>query len=236
MPADLLAALTATNSAALHRLRAGLSNDCVISVELGPGYLGSQSPHLTAFKNMAYLMRAEGWQAEKESRTNDAARIYLATMQFGQKSSRGGVMIDRLVGIAAENIGFYALLKFTNSLPAKDCREVARALEKFDAESESAEQVLANEALWVRRAIPLRERAFEGVRQIFSGQTKATKANFENKMAGQQRAIRQTMVIFASRAYQLEKGFSPKSASALVPEYLQAVPQDLSTGQKLALP
>jgi hypothetical protein len=44
------------------------------------------------------------------------------------------------------------------------------------------------------------------------------------------------MIALAARAYELDKGHRPASATDLVPDYLKAVPQDPATGTNIVSP
>jgi hypothetical protein len=55
----------------------------------------------------------------------------------------------------------------------------------------------------------------------------------EEKFNKQQMKTRQLAVDLAARAYELDKGKPPASIANLVPEYLQAIPQDPFTGTNL---
>ena len=86
-----------------------------------------------------------------ENRPADAAEAYLARIRLGHAISRGGVMIDSLVGMAIEALGMAPLEKLAPNLDAKQCREAASALETCESGREPAETILQQEKAWARR-------------------------------------------------------------------------------------
>ena len=89
-----------------------------------------------------------------ENRPGDAAKSYLDTIRLGNKSARGGVLIDHLVGIAIEAMGTAGLQKLVDQLDAKTCRETAATLETLDAQEPTWKEVMQQEDAWSRRTYP----------------------------------------------------------------------------------
>ncbi len=218
-----LADLVATNETALKFLREGLTHECRVPENYSRDSFAGMTTILASFKQSVLLSRAEGKLAQLEGRTNDAARIYLDIVRFGQESSRGGVLIDRLVGIACENVGLRALKLLSQSLDAKECAELARTLEGIDAKEEPMTETLAHESEFHQKITNLREKLVALVH--FRDRQAAIKRVTEkvNNNAANRRRI---MVDFATRAYELDKGRRPASSAELVPGYLKAVPEN----------
>jgi hypothetical protein len=97
--------LVTENRSALELARLGCQRDCRVTTDYHrsiEAYMAAHMPVLGEFKKIGLAFRAEGELAEREGRTNDAARVYLDGIRFGQEVCRGGLVIDRLVGIACE--------------------------------------------------------------------------------------------------------------------------------------
>ena len=94
---------------------------------------------------------AEGRLAEMENRPGDAVKSYLDAIRLGNKSARGGILIDQLVGTAIEAIGTSHLQKLVDRLDAKSCRETAATLETLDAQRQTWNEVMQQEHAWSRR-------------------------------------------------------------------------------------
>jgi hypothetical protein len=233
MSRDALTALISQNENALRFLRIGLTHDSRIPADYSIRRQTNMASVLMSFKSSAFLLTAEGRLAELDGRTNDAAKIYLDTVRFGQASSRGGVIIDRLVGTACEIIGLRKLQPLSPVLPAKNCAEIARALEDIDAREESPGDMIAQEKIYVNKTTSFPWRvaqiiAFKDVRDIRKKSIDKLNANTLSR--------RQVMLNFAARAYELDQGHRPTNVADLVPTYLNATPKDPVTGADLAIP
>ena len=177
-------------------------------------------------------LEAEGQLAELDHRPQDAARAYLDAIRLGHECSRGGVIIDSLVGISIQAIGLTPLEKLKPSLDAKQCREVAVALEDIDSRREPINEVLQQEKAWVRATYGWKTTFL----QIISfRQIHASRQKYLNRMANIQKQTETASLDFAARGYELEHAEKAKSAKNLTPGYLKAIPKDTTTGKSLTI-
>jgi len=223
----------ASNALSLRLIRQGASKKCRISVPYSNTYINQRMTELKSGKQLALLLQADGRLAELEQRTNDAARIHLETIRYGQEFCRGGVIIDRLVGIACETIGTISLQRITSGLDAKTCRLAAKQLQEADYSREPLKDVLYNEQAWMRASANLRERIQVMIPIESLNPSRRVRKGFVQKCNQAELQLRRLMVDLATRAYELEHCQPPKSLNELVPEYLDAVPLDPATGTKL---
>ncbi len=140
------------NAEALKLVRDGLTKQCRVPLSFSTNYFRLRS--LSDVKRVAYLLEAEGRVAELEGRTNAAARIYVETVRYGQESCRGGVIVERLVGIACESLGVNSLQRITGTLDAGTCRASSKELQEMERRKESATDVFPNETGRVYRHLP----------------------------------------------------------------------------------
>jgi len=82
-------------------------------------------PQLARFRDLARLLVIEGSLAEREGRLADAADSYLDALRLGDDISRGGPLLNRIVGIAVEDLAVPAL---SCLLPRLDCGTAERVL------------------------------------------------------------------------------------------------------------
>ncbi|MDB6065597.1 MAG: hypothetical protein JWR26_1805 [Pedosphaera sp.] len=230
MPQDDLRALVVTNEEALKLVRVGLTRKCRVPINYSQDYFERILPELLGFKALTFVLCAEGKLAEQEGRTNDAAKIYMEAIRFGQESSRGGVIMSRLVGMVCELIARKHLQPLANRLDAAQDRGIIETLATVDATEEAPEKTLKQETALIRKVASFKEQ-FEAL--IHYKDERAFEADFVAKVQKNRLERRQTMIAFAARAYELEKGKSPGSMSDLVPGYLKAIPQDPTTGTNL---
>jgi hypothetical protein len=216
------------NSNALQIARAGLGKKIQVPVEFSVNYAGNHLPELAGLKLTAQAFVAESKLAEMGQRPNEGAQSSVDAIRLGVESQRGGILLDGLVGIAIEKMATTQLEHFVDSLDAKSCREIARALKNLDAQKQTWEQILKQEHHWSARAFP-------GWQHIVGNwftykQIRATEANGEKRFNAQEIKTRSLMIMFATKAYELENGHRPNSTHDLVPGYLKSVPQDTTTG------
>lgn len=228
--------LVSQNVEPLRLVHLGLSRECRVTTDFSTNaatYLGRHMPELASLKELCRVLTAEGRLAELEDRRSDAARSYLDAIRFGQESARGGLMIDKLVGLACEARAEDSLRGLINSLDAKQCREVIEGLELIRRRSESAENVLEQEKFYFRHVSGWRDRY---VGFLMSRAMKPAQVNLVQKCRDQARKANVLLLDAAVHAYELEKGERPKSLGELVPSYLKAIPLDPTTGTKLDYP
>jgi len=227
-----LRSFVSQNTNALNLVRLGLSKQCRVPVEFTMNYLNRRLPELAAVKQLALALAAEGRLAELEQRTNDALTTYIDTVRLGHEAVRGGVMIDKLVGVACEAIGLKRLRTLAADLTAQESRHVARALEQVDQQGESPEEVLRMERTWSRRSAGLTARI---ALLIQSRSLKKVEQSLVQNCHQRDLERRKLMLQLAIRACEAERGKKPDSASALVPQYLSSIPVDPFTGTNLSL-
>jgi hypothetical protein len=221
----------AENAEVLKLVREGLGKQCRVPILFSTNHLVLRS--LSDVKRVARLLQAEGRLAELEGRTNDAARVCLETIRYGGESCRGGVMMDRLVGIVCETIGGNSLQKIMGALDARTCRALSKQLQEIERRQEPVTDVVRNEAEWVRRTFPVWQRIHAMIPIETLNPLKRVRRDFVQKCNRSELQLRWLKIDLATRAYELEHGRHPKSLNELVPDYLDAVPVDPATGTKL---
>ena len=121
MKSEELRELVAKNSGALQAARTSLQEDCAVPLQFSPNWVSRHFSELPSYKKLAQAFIAEGQLAGMENRPGDAAKSYLDAIRLGNKSARGGVLIDQLVGTAIEAMGTSHLQKLIDQLDAKTC-------------------------------------------------------------------------------------------------------------------
>lgn len=240
MDAEELRKLSVQNAEALALVRTGLSRECRVPLAndeiASTGDMTGHISNLGSMKALAQSLSAEGKLATLEHRNADAARAYLDAMKLGHEAARGGPLIDGLVRIAIEAIGSAGLQSVATNLNAAECREVNAALETLSKKEESFQDVMQNEKDWVRRNFSIYHRTAGGFMHLLNiGGMKQAMQKAESKFQTQGHKRRVLLIGIAARAYELEKGQSPKSASDLVPDFLKEIPQDPATGTNMVL-
>lgn len=232
---DELSAMVSSNAPALAALRGGLEKECRVPLQYTRDEGTNWVVDLPLFKQLAFALRAEAELNARQTNAAAAAEVSVEIIRFGAKSCQGGVLIHRLVGVAIQMIGSQHLEEIHPLLDAATSKRLIRQLEAALACREPLSTVQATEAEWSRRSFKLREWIGEVI------QTRSLRPNAQmiaSSISNCERLdgnINRLLLDIASRAYELETSEPPKSASDLVPEFLEAVPIDPVTGDSMEL-
>jgi hypothetical protein len=111
-------------------------------------------------------------------------------------------------------------------LDARTCKELARLLERMDANRDPLQVTWDQERIWALGAGGTLERIRNRIVLFVSRRNLQTvRQKAEPKFARIQFQERDLMLHLAARAYQLEHGKAPEPPGHLVPEYLLTIPQ-----------
>lgn len=236
MPMEDLRALVATNAPLLDLVREGLTQRCHTHVDFDAGFIGRMNASLGPLKRIGVTLNAEGLLAELEARPTAALRSHLDSLRFGQESSRGGLIIERLVGIANEQIGLTHLRPLIPVLNTADCKLCVEELVALDRRHDPPSVNLASEDEWIQGAFPLGQRLATRFHPTLVKGQREVRTSFIEKVNRLQAERRRAIVEAAARLFELEKGRRPTSYADLVPAYLKAAPLDPVTGKEIAHP
>ncbi len=229
---EALHAVIQTNSEALRLLRMGLTQHCVVPpIQVGTNLPNGQSAALAAlasFKCLAQLLAAEGRLAEMENRPADAARSYLDCIRLGNEQSRGGPLINRLVGMACEAIGYQPILNVLPKLKEMQLRELTRGLEEARRTSVPLDEVWRAERSYV---VQFTRNPFASL--IAYPQIIPAKLKTQQKDAAIQSKLTLLSVELALRCHQAKHGKPPQQLKELSPEFLKDFPPDPFNGKPL---
>jgi hypothetical protein len=228
---DGLRALMATNAEALRLLRVGLSRECSVPTDAVIANLAGAVNDLPSLKSLARLLNAEGRLAEMENRPADAAQSYLDGIRLGSKMCHGGMMINRLVGIACEGFGSTSLAKLLPKLTCDQMRPLIEQLEQIDAQAVTWKEVLRNENRFARAQMrnfpnPI---AFVSAWWLARDMRKACEQKHHLAAA----RIRLLTVELALRCSRCDEGNASADLQHLLPKYLHRMPTDPFTGRQL---
>lgn len=225
-----LQAIVSEDSNALQLARTGLQKECRVPLDYDP--TGSNNvERLASMKRLTAAFAAEGDLAVMQGHPNEAAGSYLDMIHLANESSRSGVLINELVGIAIERRGTDKLHDLIPKLDAKSCRETAATLVTLDAQKQTWDEVIQQEHDWSRRTFPgIR---YELIRLMSRSDIEKMSQKAGRKFEDQQTKTRELIVDFAASAYELDNGHPPASLSDLVTNYLETVPIDPATGTNM---
>lgn len=226
-----LRAFVTTNTPALQLARVGLGRGCRVPMDLGKTNFAPMSDGLVYLKYLTILLAAEGRLAEVENRPANAARSYVDAIRLGNEISRGGFMINRLVGIACEAIGSFPLVKLVSKLNCEQARPFIAELEGVDIGGVTWDEVRRAENAYVRHEL---RKTFNPIRWVAEWWLiRPARQRAEAKHKNIVTRLRLLTTELALRCYQSDQGRVPLRLEELVPKYLKRVPSDPFSGQPL---
>jgi len=228
---DGLRELVATNAKPLRLLRVGLSRECSVPTDAVIANFAAVATDLPALKSLARLLDAEGRLAEMENRPTDAAQSYVDSIRLGSKMCRGGMMINRLVGIACEGMGRTSFLKLLPRLTCEQIRPLIEQLEQIDAQSVTWKEVLRNENRYARAQMRNFPNPIAFVSAWWLGRDMRKSCEQKHNLA--MARIRLLTVELALRSSRCDEGKVSADLQRLLPKYLHRIPTDPFTGRQL---
>ena len=228
---DGLRALVSTNSESLRLLRLGLTRDCSVPTDSAMTNVPSMLTELSDMKRLVQLLASEGRLREMDNQLADAAQSYVDAIHFGNEISRGGFIINRLVGVACEAIGDTPLSKLAPKLNSTEARPVIAELEKADRAQVTWDEVQQNENRFAQYQLRKRFNPITWVMTRWQGWRARQRAEMRHKRVAAH--VRLLIAELAVRCYQSDQGRAPTYLELLVPKYLQRVPSDPFSGQPL---
>lgn len=221
---EALRALVVSNAEPLRLIRVGLTQVCAAPTASYMTNVSAMLPHLAELKRLVFLLAADGRLAELENRPAEAALSYAEAVHFGNEISRGGFLINRLVGVACGAIGCSQLAKLTPKLNCDQARPVLANLKKTDETRVTWEEINANERRFARAQLG---RAFNPITWAMSQwqawQSRRKAEVRVNRLVAHERLLAAEL---AARCYRSVIGHPPARLEDLVPDYFSSVPQD----------
>ena len=110
----------------------------------------TMSRDLLGLKSLTRVLRAEAMVAETEKRPADAARSYADSIRLGIEMIGAGSCINRLVGVACQEIGSVPLIKLLPQLTCEQLRPLVAELERSESKTVSWPELARNENRFAR--------------------------------------------------------------------------------------
>ncbi len=173
------------------------------------------------YRNVVRAYQSASTAAARNGRPDEAVQYGLECYRLGQAVGRGGIVIDALVGQAAEGIAVERLASVRHLLDRAAAVQLSRQLLAFDQSQEDLEILFARERAWQISWFGY----FGGLEQL-AGSNEGIEENVPRVKQRSSVMLRLLAADLAVRAYFKDHGQLPETLDALVPEYLPAVPLD----------
>ncbi len=232
--ADELRKWVNTNRDALTIVRAGLDRECRVVLPPSEQQLQNHMDKSSKLRQLCRLLGAGAKLAEIEGDRPEAIRNGLDAIKLAHQGTRGGLMVDAMIGFACESVGQRILARLRDQLTAEECRTLGTALEAIDERREPVAKVVKRDRAWYSAAQNLYIRTILAINSnAFSQLLKPQIDAFE--LASYRSAARVRLLIaeLAIRRYRLENKTDPPSLESLVPLYLPKVPIDPYSGRAI---
>jgi hypothetical protein len=222
----------AANAEALKITREGLARPARVVVVYQQD-LTPMLDHSSNCRQLSRLLSAEAEIAIREGRPVDAGHSLLDGFRLGQAAGRGGLLIDRLVGIAIERVSLDGLARVHDDLPPDELRAIVAALLEADAKRETFAEVINAEVYWAEQSVPyliLLQFRLSGMdKKLLEPAYNSASSAYQ----AAQTLLRREALAMARRRYLLEKKAEPKESSELVPDYLPEIPTNPVSGRPI---
>ena len=226
---DQLGKFVSDNAETFQVLRLGLTRKC--SVPTDSAITNSPVKDLVKLRRVSQLLEAEERLAELEDRARDASRTCLDIIRFGNEISRGGVMIDRMIGVACESLGGSRLVPVALKLDCEQLKPVVGELEQMDSGAVRWDEIRKNEKKFEWYRLRKMHNPIRWIIDTWQAQSVIKRAKERHDLLVAR--LRLLIVDLALRCYQAEHGRGPGQLEQLVPTHLKRVPMDPFSGRSL---
>ncbi len=237
---DVLRAFVQKHASTLQIARTGLDRECQVPVRYNMEDFRSAGGHIggECTINLRHALRVEAILAEEEGRTEDAIRSHYDFIRLGSAAARGGLPVDRVLGLAFKGTGIAGLNDLSDGLSTQQCRELIEVLEPPETSWGPIEDCRTRKRAWEDHVFGWPGRVWSmasRLLQMIHPRSEEEKSpydfpNFEFRYEAQKRLLIGKLAI---RCYRLDRADLPSTLADLVPEYLPAVPKDPFSGKAL---
>jgi hypothetical protein len=207
-------------------VRHGLTQPCQREVSYSMSRTMEYLPDIEALRSLCRALCPEGKATAATGQHQLAMHSYLDTIRLAVKISRGGLMLDDLVGDSIESSGLNGLVAEVSQLDASGLDALRRSLEEIEDAREPVELCLAREQVWNQLASGWIGRLHSFAEYLRYGELQWN----ESVASSRARVIAHLHLLLlaeaAVRRHVIVEGKPPETLASLVPEYLAAVPQD----------
>jgi hypothetical protein len=219
-----LRVLIEPNAESLLLARVGLGRQCAVPSDSTIANFGAITSDMVSLKKLAQLFSAEGRLKELENQPGGAARSYADAIRLGSAMSHGGLMINRLVGIACEGVGGIPLAKLIPKLSCAETKPLVQELEESDMSSVKWIVISRNENRFARAQMGQFPNPIKFVWDLWQARPVRNEALESHELAAAR--LRLLTVELALRCYRTDQAGIPERLDQLVPKYLRHVPTD----------
>lgn len=179
----------------LRAARVGLSQESRARLPRNLDDVPAHVESLGGIKALANLYQLEGRAAEEDGDFKRAAESYLDVVRLAHASSRGGLLISRMLAISVERSGLDRLRALRPKLSVEEAIYAAEALSQIDRRSETADETIATERRWSAKAGGWR---MSVARIVKPGLMRGPEVSLQKKVAEIEKLRREMIALYGS--------------------------------------
>lgn len=202
----------------LRDAQTALARECVVPLKYTPDDIADP-----AMRSVYRGLWVRARLAEFEGRCDDACDDYLLILQVADKSARGGLLIDWLIGSAVRGGGLAGLERLRAGLSYAQLQKAFADVTAHQARFEPVQEVVLRDRVWLEYAYGWPHRIHflrEPPEPVYAAIDTYNQAE-----------LRLVQCDLAIRLYEHDHGAWPDSLDRLAPDYLKAVPLDPYTNR-----
>jgi hypothetical protein len=208
---------------ALDRVREGSEKQVVQGLNYNEDDLGL--PDIQGFRTIARGFDAQGRLLLKQDKASEAVDVFVDAARFGSLLTRGGLMIDDLIGVACSGMAYKGLHKTVEKVPVDQIPELIAALQKLESERDPWEEVLYRDRVWSQQTYGWYGQLMVVMSQYVENGWDMTEG-YEQARQQELAVIRLLQLELARRLWQAEREGWPESVAELAPDYIAIIPVD----------
>ena len=140
--------LVAANSNALHCINIGLTKQSMVRISTTQEFITNHINTTLAMRKIAQVMDAAAQIALREARTNDSAVIVMDLIRFSRESARGGLIVERMLGVAIERMAIEDLAPCVQGLDRATAAVTLKQLTELDRNEEPVSAAMSRDLDW----------------------------------------------------------------------------------------
>lgn len=180
---------------------------------------------LSANRQVARALVAQGLVAENENRNQDAIEHYLDAIRLSHATAADGLLVDYLVGVAIESMGHDALRQLRGKLDSAQCRYLLNQMLQIEDGFDPVSEYCDRDRTWSYHAYGWQGRLVTVV-AIVTKKQQELESSFIATRQRRNSTYRLLLTELALKSFQHERNVVPQSLDELVPDYLADVPYD----------
>jgi hypothetical protein len=209
--------------AALDRVRQGLALPVMIDLDYTEDDLAINT--IQSLRTIARGFDAQGRLLLKQNQPGEAAEVFIDGARFGALISRGGLMVDDLVGIACTGVACRGLHGSIQHVPIEQIPQLIAALERLETERDPWNDVVYRDRVWSQRAYGWYGQLMDIVSEYYDNGWNVSEG-YEGARQQELAVLRLLQLELAMRLWRAENDGWPESIDELVPEYVSEIPVD----------